>query len=74
MSAPTTKVKVHITTIKFFDPKINSVNTHKVLGKMTVINCKKLTKQLNKDNIFIEKNTTLDQFSVDTKTLYDLKP
>lgn len=68
-----TKVNVHVTVISFFDPKRNQVSKHKIIDKVTAINCRKLIKEMDSRNIFIEKETTIESFEVDTKALYALK-
>ncbi len=68
-----TKVKVHLTTVKFFDSKRNAVNETLHLGKMTVIEAKALVRSNNPSDTYINKLTKLEQFEVDTQSLLELR-
>lgn len=68
-----TKVKVRFTIIKFYNDESNNVETIRLLGKMGVAQCKGYVKGINKNNLFIEKTSDDEEFSVDTVLLYGLK-
>lgn len=71
--APRTKVKVTKTTIKFFNSAANAVEEQVVIGKLTVVQCKKFVADIAKENIFISKETKHEEFTVDSIALYQLK-
>lgn len=69
-----TPVKVHLSTVKFFDTKLNAVNTVQHLGKITVIEAKALVRDINPSNTFINKSTRVEEFEVNTQSLLELRP
>ena len=72
-SVNTTLVKVALTEIRFFDSASNTVITQKVLGKLSIGECRKFVETLCKDDIYISKENIVEQFPVDTVALYSLK-
>ena len=72
-SVNTTLVKVALTEIRFFDSASNTVITQKVLGKLSISECRKFVENLCKDDIYISKENIVEQFPVDTVALYSLK-
>lgn len=68
-----TKVKVHVTTIKFFDSATDSVNEMEHPSRLTMVEAKKLIKDINENNVLIHKETMIDEFEVSTTELFKLK-
>ena len=68
-----TQVKVVFTNIKFFNEDENTVGEMKIIGKKTMLDAKKLVKELEGKNILISKDILKEEFSVDTESLYSLK-
>lgn len=68
-----TTVKVQITEIKYYDKNLNRANTIKKLGRITVINCRKLLRQMDEGHLFISKTNHTETFQVSTEQLYSLK-
>ena len=69
----TTKVKVVFTNIKYFNEDSNTVGELKIIGKKTMIEAKKLVKDLEGKNVLISKDNIKEEFSVNTVALYALK-
>lgn len=68
-----TKVKVRITTISYFNHETESIREHSLLGRFTVVECRKIVRDLNTKNIYVSKETKVDEFEVNTQQLYNLK-
>ena len=71
--APRTKVKVTMTLIKFFDHDKNTVEEETIIGRLTVVECKKYVAKTSEKNIFISKENQHEEFTVDSIALYQLK-
>lgn len=69
----TTKVKVSFTNIKYFNEESETVSETKIIGKQTMIQAKKLVKELEGKNILISKDNVKEEFHVNTVALYALK-
>lgn len=69
----TTPVTVRITRIKYYDHKTNSVQEIDIVGKMSVIECRKHIQSLDETNILISKENINDSFEVNVNSLYELK-
>ena len=71
--APRTKVRVAKTLVKFFNDEKNTVEEQIVIGRLTVVQCKKFVADISKENIFISKENQHEEFTVDSIALYQLK-
>lgn len=69
----TTLVKVSLTDVKFFDEKLNRVEVVRLMGRVSVPQCREYVKGLHDSNIYITKETITEQFPVNTIELYQLK-
>ena len=69
---PQTNVKVTFTNIRFLDNSNNELKTERIIGRLTITQCKDYIKY-NPDFIYIDKNHETESFSVDTIALYQLK-
>lgn len=69
----TTKVKVSFTNIKYFNEESETVSETKIIGKQTMIQAKKLVKELEGKNVLISKDNVKEEFHVNTVALYALK-
>lgn len=69
----TTLVKVSLTDVKFFDEKLNRVETVRLMGRVSIPQCREYVKGLHESNIYITKETVTEQFPVNTIELYQLK-
>lgn len=69
----TTKVKVGFTNIKYFNEEKETVSEMKIIGKKTMVECKKLVKELEGKNVLISKDNVKEEFYVNTVALYSLK-
>lgn len=69
----TTLVKVSLTDVRFFDDKLNRVEVVRLIGRVSVPQCREYVKGLNESNIYINKETITEQFPVNTIELYQLK-
>ena len=68
----TTLVKVQQTAVKFFNEETNTVETVRLVGRLTVPQCREYVKNLFADNIFINKETATIEFPVNTVALLQL--
>ncbi len=69
----TTLVKVSLTDVKFFDETLNKVQVVRLMGKVSIPQCREYVKGLHDSNIYITKENVIEQFPVDTIALYSLK-
>lgn len=69
----TTLVKVSLTDVKFFDETLNKVQVVRLMGKVSIPQCREYVKGLHESNIYITKENVTEQFPVDTIALYALK-
>lgn len=70
----TTKVKVRFTGIKYFNEEIGEVREDTVMGKLTMMECKKFLKENVADKtVFISKEPIIETIKVNTTDLYALK-
>lgn len=69
----TTKVKVKFTNIKYFDNETNEVKELRVMGKVSVPECKETLKKENAKNVYISRTLEDESFEVSTVALYALK-
>ena len=69
----TTLVKVSLTDVKFFDEKLNRVEIVRLMGRVSIPQCREYVKGLHESNIYINKETITEQFPVNTIELYQLK-
>lgn len=69
----TTLVKVSLTDVKFFDEKLNRVEIVRLMGRVSIPQCREYVKDLHESNIYITKETVTEQFPVNTIELYQLK-
>lgn len=69
----TTLVKVSLTDVKFFDEKLNRVEIARLMGRVSIPQCREYVKGLHESNIYINKETITEQFPVNTIELYQLK-
>jgi|LSQX01.1.fsa_nt_gb hypothetical protein len=69
---PQTKVKVAFTNIRYLDNTSNELKTERLIGKLSITQCKDYLKD-NPDFIFIDKTHDTESFSVDTIALFQLK-
>ena len=69
----TTLVKVSLTDVKFFDEKLNRVEVVRLMGRVSIPQCREYVKGLHESNIYINKDTITEQFPVNTIELYQLK-
>ena len=69
----TTLVKVSLTDVKFFDEILNKVVVVRLMGKVSIPQCREYVKGLHGSNIYITKENVNEQFPVDTIALYALK-
>lgn len=68
----TTLVKVQQTDVKFFNEENNTVETVRLVGRLTVPQCREYVKSLFADNIYINKETVATEFPVNTVALLQL--
>lgn len=68
-----TKVKVRFTAIKFYSKAEDTAKDVKVLGKLSLPEAKAYVKELDVENILIEKANVYESFEVSTVELYNLK-
>lgn len=73
LEANTTLVKVSLTDVKFFDEKLNRVEVVRLMGRVSVPQCREYVKGLRESNIYINRETITEQFPVNTIELYQLK-
>ena len=69
---PQTNVKVTFTNIRFLDNSNNELKTDRIIGRLSINQCKDYIKS-NPDFIYIDKTHDTESFSVDTIALYQLK-
>ena len=69
----TTLVKVALTDVKFFDEILNKVQVVRLMGKVSIPQCREYVKGLHDSNIYITKENVVEQFPVNTIELYSLK-
>ena len=69
----TTLVKVPLTDVKFFDEILNKVQVVRLMGKVSIPQCREYVKGLHDSNIYITKESVTEQFPVSTIDLYALK-
>ena len=69
----TTLVKVPLTDVKFFDEVLNKVQVVRLMGKVSIPQCREYVKGLYESNIYITKENVTEQFPVNTINLYALK-
>lgn len=69
----TTLVKVSLTDVKFFDEQLNRVEIVRLMGRVSIPQCREYVKGLHESNIYITKETITEQFPVNTIELYQLK-
>ena len=69
----TTLVKVSLTDVKFFDESLNRVEVVRLMGRVSIPQCREYVKGLHESNIYITKETVTEEFPVNTIELYSLK-
>lgn len=69
----TTLVKVPLTDVKYFDEILNKVQVVRLMGKVSIPQCREYVKGLHDSNIYITKENVTEQFPVNTIELYALK-
>ena len=69
----TTLVKVPLTDVKYFDEILNKVQVVRLMGKVSIPQCREYVKGLHDSNICITKENATEQFPVNTIELYALK-
>ena len=68
----TTLVKVAQTDVKYFDEEKDVVETVRLVGRLTVPQCREYVKNLFATNILISKETVSIEFPVNTVQLLQL--
>ena len=68
----TTLVKVQQTDVKFFNEEKDTVETVRLVGRLSVPECRDYVKELHNSNILINKETVSIEFPVNTISLLQL--
>lgn len=67
-----TLVKVQQTDLTFFDVDLNKVEKVRLVGRLTLPQCKEYVKTLNSGNVFISKENAPIEFLANTVALLQL--